>query len=282
VDFKNWELIIFAMNAPRTSRYTSLTYCISVALFFLPVLYFVEEAELILEPSSLPDQIAETIPDFTDILDVELKKQIFFNFMEPIVDDINADILTQRQRVFAIRDKVSGNGELNNSDLRYLSTVTEIYEMEADDYGSLEFLNVLLRRVDKIPASLALAQAANESAWGTSRFAQSGNNFFGQWCYTDGCGIVPMRRLEGASHEVRRFESVRDSVESYIHNLNTFPSYQMLRRIRQQLRQQNLPVDGVSLSDGLESYSARGLDYVDELQRMIHSNNLIERDNPTL
>ena len=91
-----------------------------------------------------------------------------------------------------------------------------------------------------------------------------------------------MRRLEGASHEVRRFESVRDSVESYIHNLNTFPSYQMLRRIRQQLRQQNLPVDGLSLSDGLESYSARGLDYVDELQRMIYSNNLIERDNSIL
>ena len=95
----------------------------------------------------------------------------------------------------------------------------------------------------------------------------------------DGCGIVPRRRVEGATYEVRSFESVIDSVESYIHNLNTFPSYQMLRRIRQQLRQQNRAIDGVNLADGLESYSARGLDYVAELQRMIYSNDLLDRDN---
>jgi len=129
---------------------------------------------------------------------------------------------------------------------------------------------------------LALAQAANESAWGTSRFAQDGNNLFGQWCYTNGCGLVPSRRREGATHEVRRFDNIRDSVESYIHNLNTFPSYQMLRRIRQQLRQQDRPIDGVSLADGLESYSSRGLDYIVELQRMIYSNELLERDNAAL
>jgi len=245
-------------------------------------LYFADDVELIPESPSIPDRIPETIPNFADILDVELKKQTFFNFIEPLVDDINADIQKQRQGVFAIRNKVSRNEEPTNNELNFLSSLAEIYEMQADEYGNLAFLNSLLRRVDEIPASLALAQAANESAWGTSRFAQNGYNFFGQWCYTNGCGIVPMRRLEGASHEVRRFESVRDSVEAYIHNLNTFPSYQMLRRIRQQLRQQNRPVDGISLADGLESYSARGLDYVDELQRMIYSNNLTERDNPTL
>jgi Bax protein len=133
-----------------------------------------------------------------------------------------------------------------------------------------------------IPASLALAQAANESAWGTSRFAQDGNNFFGQWCYSDGCGIIPSRRRQGDIHEVRRFDTVKDSVQAYIHNLNTFPSYQMLRRIRQQLRQQNRNLDGASLADGLESYSERGLDYIEELQTMIYSNNLLARDNPTL
>ena len=270
------------MTASWTSRYTSLIYCIAVALFFLPVLYLSDDVELIPVSPSIPDRIPETIPDFADILDVELKKQTFFNFIEPLVDDINADIQKQRQGVLVIWDKVSRNDNPTNSELSYLSSLAKTYEMQADDYASLAFLTMLLRRVDEIPTSLALAQAANESAWGTSRFAQNGYNFFGQWCYTDGCGIVPMRRLEGASHEVRSFESVRDSVEAYIHNLNTFPSYQMLRRIRQQLRQQNRPVDGVSLADGLESYSARGLDYVDEVQRMIYSNNLIERDNPTL
>ena len=162
------------MTASWTSRYSSLIYCISVALFFLPALFIVEEAELIPEPPSLPDRIPETIPNFADILDVELKKQTFFNFIEPLVDDINAGILNQRQRVIGIRDKISRNEDLPNSDLGYLSTLTETFEMELDDYVSQEFLNVLLRRVDKIPASLALAQAANESAWGTSRFAQNG------------------------------------------------------------------------------------------------------------
>ena len=125
-----------------------------------------------------------------------------------------------------------------DSEMRFLSTLSEKYELDTDDLLDPDFLALLLRRVDKIPASLALAQAANESAWGASRFAQDGKNFFGQWCYKDGCGIVPRRRVEGATYEVRSFESVMDSVESYIHNLNTFPNYQMLRRIRQQLRQQ--------------------------------------------
>jgi len=89
---------------------------------------------------------------------------------------------------------------------------------------------------------------------------------------------VPNRRRDGDIHEVRSFASVEDSVQAYIHNLNTFPSYQMLRRIRQQLRQQGRPLDGVALADGLESYSERGLDYIEELQVMIYTNNLLGRD----
>ena len=123
-----------------------------------------------------------------------------------------------------------------------------------------------------------MAQAANESAWGTSRFAREGKNFFGQWCYTEGCGIIPARRLAGASHEVRRFDSVFDSVEAYIMNLNTFPNYQQLRDIRQQVRQSGRTIDGISLSEGLDSYSSRGDEYIFELQSMIYSNNLLTLD----
>ncbi|MFM9673737.1 glucosaminidase domain-containing protein, partial [Streptomyces galilaeus] len=78
-----------------------------------------------------------------------------------------------------------------------------------------------LRRVDIIPKELALMQAANESAWGTSRFARIGLNFFGQWCYSQGCGMIPNRRNSGAAHEVAAFKSVRDAVSSYFKNINT-------------------------------------------------------------
>jgi Bax protein len=265
---------------------TSLTYCLIVLLFFLPISISIsiklkdsaEPQPLVIEIPDLPDEI----PDFASINDVQVKKQSFFNFIEPFVDQVNIEIIQQRQRVLAIQAKMQQGEELSASDLRYLSTLAELYELDTDDLTDAEFLTVLLRRVDKIPASLALAQAANESAWGTSRFAQQGNNYFGQWCYSDGCGLVPNRRRAGATHEVRNFDSVKDSVQAYIHNLNTFPSYQMLRRIRQQLRVQNKPVDGASLTDGLESYSSRGHDYIDELQNMIYSNNLLSRDNSTL
>ena len=265
---------------------TSLTYCLIVLLFILPISISIsiklkdsaEPQPLVIEIPDLPDEI----PDFASINDVQVKKQSFFNFIEPFVDQVNIEIIQQRQRVLAIQAKMQDGEELSASDLRHLSTLAELYELDTDDLTDAEFLTVLLRRVDKIPASLALAQAANESAWGTSRFAQQGNNYFGQWCYSDGCGLVPNRRREGATHEVRSFDSVKDSVQAYIHNLNTFPSYQMLRRIRQQLRVQNKPVDGASLTDGLESYSSRGHDYIDELQNMIYSNNLLSRDNPTL
>ena len=265
---------------------TSLTYCLIVLLFFLPISISIsiklkdsaEPQSLVIEIPDLPDEI----PDFASINDVQVKKQSFFNFIEPFVDQVNIEIIQQRQRVLAIQAKMQDGEELSASDLRHLSTLAELYELDTDDLTDAEFLTVLLRRVDTIPASLALAQAANESAWGTSRFAQQGNNYFGQWCYSDGCGLVPNRRREGATHEVRSFDSVKDSVKAYIHNLNTFPSYQMLRRIRQQLRVQNKPVDGASLTDGLESYSSRGHDYIDELHNMIYNNNLLSRDNPTL
>jgi len=271
------------MRIPWSSYKASLTYCLILLLFFLPI-------SIQLRDSGESEQtdfieiipLSVEIPDFASIMDVQVKKQSFFDFIEPFVDEVNTEIIQQRERVLAIQGKINKAEELSPSDFRYLSTLAELYELDTHDLTDEEFLAVLLRRVDKIPASLALAQAANESAWGTSRFAQHGNNYFGQWCYSDGCGLVPNRRREGANHEVRSFDSVRDSVQAYIHNLNTFPSYQMLRRIRQQLRAQNKPVDGASLTDGLESYSSRGHDYIDELQTMIYSNNLLSRDNPTL
>lgn len=136
----------------------------------------------------------------------------------------------------------------------------------------------LLRRVDIVPPSLALAQAANESAWGTSRFAREGNNLFGQWCYTPGCGLVPMRRELGGRHEVKRFDWPYDSVASYVHNLNTHPAYRGFRQTRESLQDESQTLSGLALLDGLRSYSERGPEYLTAIRNIIVKNDLQSRD----
>ena len=144
-----------------------------------------------------------------------------------------------------------------------------IYDVEQDTVGAS--IQELLLRVDEIPTSLVLAQAANESAWGTSRFAQDGHNYFGQWCFKQGCGITPSNRAPGATHEVKRFNTPMDSVHAYFININTHRAYKTLREIRASAEK---PVSGVLLADGLLNYSERKQAYIDELKSMIISNNL--------
>ena len=115
-------------------------------------------------------------------------------------------------------------------------------------------------------------QAANESAWGTSRFARIGLNFFGQWCYKKGCGMVPRRRNSEAEHEVAAFKSVRAAVSSYFKNINTHNAYKELRTIREDLRAQQKPILATKLTYGLMSYSERGEAYIEELNTMINQN----------
>jgi Bax protein len=231
-------------------------------------------AEIVIEAPELP----QDIPDFAAIQDVAEKKASFFEFLTPYIETVNQQILVQRQRLISFREKINSGATLTRNEMNFLSSLRVEYELENEVLNTANLVNRLLRRVDIIPSSLALAQAANESAWGTSRFAIEGNNFYGQWCYTEGCGIVPARRIAGANHEVKSFDSVFESVKAYIMNLNTFPNYQKLRDIRQQVRQGGRTIDGISLSEGLDTYSSRGDDYIFELQSMIYSNNLLELD----
>lgn len=139
--------------------------------------------------------------------------------------------------------------------------------------ATLESLDELLTRVDTIPEDLVLIQAANETGWGSSRFAREGMNFFGQWCFKKGCGLVPQSRSEGLSHEVAVFKSVEDSVGSYMRNLNSNAAYSLLRAIRADLRAQNQPVSAEKLVYGLMNYSERQEAYVEELLDMLRHNN---------
>jgi len=264
-------------NRPQLSYLVILLFLFVAAIVFRPERIDLPEpvlTEIVIEAPELP----QSIPDFAAIQDVAEKKASFFEFLSPYIDSVNQQILAQRQRLITFREKINNGSTLTRNEMNYLSGLRVEYELENEVLNTANLVNRLLRRVDIIPSSLALAQAANESAWGTSRFAVEGNNFYGQWCYTEGCGIVPARRIAGENHEVKSFDSVFESVKAYIMNLNTFPNYQKLRDIRQQVRQGGRSIDGISLSEGLDTYSSRGDDYIFELQSMIYSNNLLEFD----
>lgn len=220
----------------------------------------------------------EPVPDFDAISDPEERKQVFFAFLQPYVDAQNEKVRGQRARLLGLAERIAAGLPLERRDRIFLMDLAAEYEVRGEDFRDPQFLAVLLRRVDVLPPSLVLAQAANESGWGTSRFAREANNFFGQWCYEQGCGLVPVRRRARANHEVKTFSSIEEAVNAYFMNLNTFPSYVDLRLIREELRESARPIDGLSLSEGLYSYSERGRAYVRELQSLIRYNELLQRD----
>ena len=156
-------------------------------------------------------------------------------------------------------------------------------------YGVVGKINVpatldeLMTRVDIIPASLVLAQAAIESGWGTSRFAAQGSALFGQWTYGDS-GIMPkeQRTASKGDYKIRAFADPKDSIRAYLLNLNSHQTYTTLRRQRQSLRAQGKPLTGIALASGLRNYSERGQAYVDELRTLIHRNRLETADSVTL
>ena len=182
--------------------------------------------------------------------------------MRPIVRDENAKILSLRKKLLHAKKNK------NNHDL--VEKTAKSYHVKWTN--GKESWAKLLERVDAIALELALAQSANESAWGQSRFAKQGNNFFGQWCYKKGCGIVPKRRDKGTKHEVASFKSVNASVRSYLKNINTGRVYAPLRNIRKSNRIAGKQADAKAQAGGLLKYSIRREEYVKEIRSMIRVN----------
>ncbi|PCK08610.1 MAG: flagellar biosynthesis protein FlgJ [Alteromonadaceae bacterium] len=218
------------------------------------------------------DDIA--LPDFAAITDVKLKKQAFFDYLRPIVAQANNEVLLSRVQVLTLSQK----SELSQDEAGYLLTLAKRYRVKGLPEISDTFYQALLTRVDKVPVALALAQAANESAWGTSRFALEANNLFGQWCFTKGCGVVPRSRDEGKVHEVARFESVPNAVKAYMKNINSGSAYQLLRELRSEMRKNSEQITASVLAQGLSKYSWRGDEYIKEIRAIIRVNKLEQYD----
>jgi len=206
------------------------------------------------------------------------KKSSFFKLMYPLIETENLLILKVRNKIINLKKKLNSRQKLTASEKTELTTLAEKYRVKKyrDDMNVL--INKLLIKIDIIPPSLAIAQAANESAWGTSRFARLAKNYYGQWCFSKGCGIVPKRRSANSNHEVRSFSSVKKSVRSYMKNINSTRPYKELRKIRHNLKLKNIAPDGYKLAKGLMRYSSRGKEYVKEIRAMIKYNKLTSYD----
>ncbi|MGD8415701.1 MAG: glucosaminidase domain-containing protein [Pseudomonadales bacterium] len=213
-------------------------------------------------------------PDFRAYPAGEARKEAFFEYLAPLIDAENELWRARRARLEGLRDRT-----LNKADRRWLKALAGFFEV-SPDLPKNRLIDALLDHVDTVPRSLALAQAAKESAWGTSRFTREGNNYFGQRCYEKGCGMIPRHRPSGAIYEVRRFDSAEDSVASYLYNINSHLEYANLRDYRSRQRDSGREVSGIRAAETITQYSERRQAYVDEIQSLIHFNDLDDVDEP--
>ncbi|WP_440683604.1 glucosaminidase domain-containing protein [Cysteiniphilum halobium] len=194
-------------------------------------------------------------PDFQAISNVNDRKQAFIDYMLPFIHQVQKDVLTHRQSLESILAVLKQNRRISKSQQRQLSILCQQYKVNFEQNALIQVVKELLVKVNTIPTSMVLAQAAIETGWGTSRFAVDGNNYFGQHCFTKGCGIVPKQRTPGAINEVQVFLSPKDSVQSYFNLLNTGTNFQEFRELRAKLTREDKPITGKDLIKTLVHYS---------------------------
>ena len=199
------------------------------------------------------------------------RKEFFIQIVLPLILKENNNIRLDRKTLFNIINK-SNNTKIEK---KWLKNKFKQYGIPSKD------LSILKVRMDEIPVSLAIAQAAKETGWGTSRFAQEGNALFGQWTWS-GEGLKPKEADENKGHKVMKFNVLQASVRAYQRNLNTHSSYENFRLARAQLRDSKRPLDSIILSQFLKNYAETGNQYVEVLQKIIKQNNLKDFDDAKL
>ncbi|MEQ9348991.1 MAG: glucosaminidase domain-containing protein, partial [Alphaproteobacteria bacterium] len=219
--------------------------------------------------------------DLSDTVDAEERKALFIATTLPLILQVNETIRHNRQRIADLRLQWRDSGTLAAVDRHWLEQMAKRYRVDGDLAPSALF-EALLWRVDTVPVSMALAQAAIESGWGTSRFAQEGNALFGQWTWDESAGLVPEDRADDASHAVRAFDRLLESVRAYAHNLNTGWAYESFRDRRASLRASGTAPGGLKLAMTLDRYSEKGEAYVRMVHSIIRANGLQPFDHARL
>ncbi len=209
--------------------------------------------------------------EIKNISNTKKRKDMFIKIVLPLIVKENTKIRIDRKRLFTVLNKNSNT----KIEKKWLEKKYKQYGVRQNDLSSLKI------RMDEIPVSLAIAQAAKETGWGTSRFALKGNALFGQWTWS-GEGLKPKNAEAGKDHKVMKFHSLQLSVRAYLRNLNTHSSYRNLRKARTELRNKNKPLDSLILSKYLDKYAETGNQYIEVLQKIIEQNKLKDFDEARL
>ena len=218
-----------------------------------------------------PIYLTKLPKDLKTLGDTKKKRELFIKIILPLILDENEKIIDDRKKLFKILSK-----NFNTVGERvWLKRRFKQYKVDDQDLSKLKM------RMDTIPVSLALAQAANESGWGTSRFALEGNALFGQWTWSKK-GLTPENKDPNKNHKVLQFQVLKASVKAYKNNLNTHNAYKEFREVRAQLRQENKEITGLDLTKYIKAYAAIGEKYVKILEQIITNNSLTDFDKAKL
>jgi Bax protein len=209
--------------------------------------------------------------EIKQIENAKKKKNLFIQIILPLVIKENNKIKSDRNKLFNILNKSKNTLAENN----WLNSKFKQYGVVNKNLLTLKI------RMDEVPVSMAIAQAAKETGWGTSRFAQEGNALFGQWTWS-GEGIKPAGADDGTTHKVMKFKVLQASVKAYQRNLNTHSTYRDFRSARAELRNENKKLDSIVLTEHLDKYAETGKEYVRILQQIIRQNNLEDFDDAKL
>jgi Bax protein len=210
--------------------------------------------------------------------DIQVLKAKFVQQILPIIQQENRRLIKLRYRILNTFILLNRGYQLKPQDKDWLISLAKKYKVKGDPLTEIKSRVEILKKVDIIPVSLALAQAANESAWGQSRFSIEANNLFGIWTFNKKNGLKPKERDEGKKHLVRKFEHIDESIQYYMLTLNRHAAYRKMRNIRQQLRNSELPITGDAMAKGLEKYSEKGTEYVELIQNLIRQNDWDQLD----
>jgi len=218
-----------------------------------------------------PIYLTKLPKDLKTLGDTKTKRELFIKIVLPLILDANKQITEDRKKLF----KILGKNFNTVGERVWLKRRFKQYKIDDQDLAKLKM------RMDIVPVSIALAQAANESGWGTSRFALEGNALFGQWTWSKK-GITPKNQDPNQSHKVLQFQILKASVTAYKNNLNTHNAYQEFREVRAQLRQENKKIIGLDLTKYIKNYAAIGEKYVAIIEDIIEKNSLTDFDNANL
>ena len=225
------------------------------------------------EHGIVPRLLVREMPrDLSKLNDIERRKAVFIRIALPLILETNEAILRDRTRIERLRAAQDRDGALPAGDARWLWETFSAYGVEPYRFDEL------LRRADIIPPSLAVAQAAEETGWGTSRFVRHGNALFGERVYRGTSGMVPRGIPEGHSFRVRSFGRLLSAVGAYAANLNTHPAYAAFRATRGAMRAAGRGFDAPALAGGLKAYSERRQAYIETLRAIMRTNALTEFD----